>query len=108
MSKFIAKCESFVDQEGAQVDSFECVQGSEEDRPENLPRYTGSAVIGIMGPQGPQPQRVSFPIEAESLEECFEKFKDSLDAYLEELKQESMKKHIVAPTAGETAQIIQP
>lgn len=106
--KWIGKAESFVNERGFQVDVVEPYNCTEDDRPEELDRFTGSAVVGVQTPQGIAPQRIQFPIDATNVEQAFEKFEESAQAFIEAERQKAMGPRLVHPSANETAHILKP
>lgn len=104
--KFLASATSIVNQYGLQIDALEPLSGyTEEDRPEGMHRFVGHFVVPIDTPQGKMGHPIQFPIKAESIEEAFENFEESLKAHMEEQQRGP---RIAVPTSQQTSQIIQP
>lgn len=105
--RFLAQATTIIDQHGRQITVLEKLDSySEEDRPEYLPKFRGQTHVQVRMGNRAGLQPIEFPIQAESLEEAFDKFQDSVEAFIEKKQKEASS--IALPTFGETSQILKP
>lgn len=102
----IIKVHEYFDDRGAKITENELISG---EICEDMARFIGYGMLQMKTPMGVIPQEITVPIEADSIEEAFEKFESVMNEArpkaIEEMKQmirermEQEQSKIVVPTS---------
>lgn len=65
---------SYVDNLGRRIEVMETVVGDNQDRPDNMPLYLAHGVAMVNTPEGSGPMPFTFPIEADSIKQAFDRY----------------------------------
>lgn len=105
---FLGKIETFVNGEGKRIDFLVPVPPSTEaSQPKDLEKFIGHTIVGMTGLDGRVlgAQPISFPIEAETLDEAFENFEESARNFINEQREQHMGSKLILPSTSQTSQI---
>ena len=105
----IVKVNEYIDDRGAKIEENELVDL--KDGEEAPPRFLGNGMIIMETPMGKVPQEIQVPIEAETIQEAFEKFEDAMreaqpkivERMKEQIRDKMMEENnkIIVPNFGE-------